>query len=45
LKKGTHVVFARATDVAGNTDETAALAKVKVKRKKKRRHHHHHHHR
>jgi hypothetical protein len=45
LKKGTHLVFARATDAAGNTDETAALAKVKVKRKKKRRHHHHRHHR
>ena len=39
LKKGTHTVEVRATDAAGNRDETAALAKVKVKRKKKRRRH------
>jgi hypothetical protein len=36
LKKGTHKVEARATDAAGNRDETAAIARVKVKRKKRR---------
>jgi Tol biopolymer transport system component len=37
LKPGKHTVDVRATDQAGNVDQTPAQAKVKVKRKKRRR--------
>jgi hypothetical protein len=37
LRRGRHTLMARATDVAGNTDQSPASFTTKVKRKKKRR--------